>query len=413
MKRYLVGGAVRDRLLGRPPRERDYVVVGTTPEALRAAGFREVGGSFPVFLHPETGEEHALARTERKSGRGHRGFSVSFGPEVSLEEDLRRRDLTINAIAEAEDGTLIDPYGGLRDLKARVLRHVSEAFIEDPLRVLRVARFAAELSPYGFRVAEETLALMRRMASSGELAELTPERVWKELERALASPQPDRFLSVLRACGALAEVLPEVDALYGVPQRPEAHPEVDAGIHTELVLRQIAELAPGDHECAYAALCHDLGKALTPPELLPRHPGHDQRGLARVRALSARLKVPRAHRELALLACAEHLLVHRAAELRPGTIVELLMRADALRRPQRFAKLLLVCEADWRGRLGREREPYPASERLRRALAAIAAVDAAAIARAKPDATVLKVALFEARCRAVAEALSREPPPSA
>lgn len=408
MKRYLVGGAVRDRLLGRPPRERDYVVVGTTPEAMRAAGFREVGGSFPVFLHPRTGEEHALARTERKQGRGHRGFAVAFGPEVRLEEDLRRRDLTINAIAEAEDGTLIDPYGGLEDLRRRVLRHVSEAFVEDPLRVLRVARFAAELAPFGFAVAPETLALMERMAQSGELGELTPERVWRELERALASPRPDRFLSVLRASGALAAVLPEVDRLYGVPQRPEAHPEIDAGIHTELVLERIAELAPGDSECGFAALCHDLGKGLTPAELLPRHPEHDRRGLPLVRALAARLRAPRAHRELAELACAEHLLVHRAEALRPGTLVELFLRADALRRPRRFAKLLLVCEADWRGRLGREQEPYPAAARLRAALAAAAAVDAAAIARAHSDPKTLKPALFAARCQAVAAALRED-----
>ncbi len=404
MRRYLVGGAVRDRLLGRPARERDYVVVGATPEAMRAAGFRQVGSAFPVFLHPLTGEEHALARTERKQGTGHRGFAVAFGPEVSLEEDLRRRDLTINAIAEAEDGTLIDPWGGLRDLEQRVLRHVSDAFIEDPLRVLRVARFAAELAPFGFSIAPETLALMQTVAASGELAELTPERVWRELERALGSPRPSRFLAALRECGALATLLPEVHRLYGVPQRPEAHPEIDAGIHVELVLDQAAALAPGDHECGFAALCHDLGKALTPPADWPRHPGHERRGLTVIEELAARLRAPRAHRELALLACREHLLIHRAGELRPGTLVELLSRADALRRPQRLAKLLIVCEADWKGRLGREREPYPQRERLLTALEALRSVDAAAIAARTPPAA-LEQRIFEARCLAVAAAL--------
>lgn len=404
MKRYLVGGAVRDRLLGRPVRERDYVVVGATPEDMRAAGFRQVGSAFPVFLHPLTGEEHALARTERKQGSGHRGFAVAFGPEVSLEEDLRRRDLTINAIAEAEDGTLVDPWGGLRDLERRVLRHVSEAFVEDPLRVLRVARFAAELAPFGFTVAPETLALMRTMAASAELAELSPERVWRELERALGSPRPSRFLTVLRECDALAALLPEVHRLYGVPQRPDAHPEIDAGIHVELVLDRVAELAPGDHVCGFAALCHDLGKALTPSAQWPHHPGHERRGLAVIEELTARLRAPRVHRELALLACREHLLIHRAGELRPGTLVALLLRADALRRPQRLTRLLIVCEADWRGRLGREAEPYPQRRRLLTALDALRSVDAAAIAaQSPPDA--LQRRIFEARCLAVAAAL--------
>ena len=304
MNTYLVGGAVRDALLGLAPGDRDYVVVGSTPEAMLAAGFKPVGRDFPVFLHPATGEEYALARTERKSGRGYRGFVVDADPSVTLEDDLLRRDFTINAIARSVDedgraGPLVDPYGGARDLQARVLRHVGPAFVEDPLRVLRAARFMARLAPLGFSVAPETRALMRAMAESGELADLVPERVWQELRRALASAMPSAFLRTLRDCGALAAVLPEVDALYGVPQRAEYHPEIDTGVHVEMVCDMAAQLAPGDDLIGFAALTHDLGKARTPADVLPKHIGHERAGLAPLYALCDRLRVPTEHRQLA------------------------------------------------------------------------------------------------------------------
>src|SRR4249919_307903 len=316
MRTYLVGGAVRDRLLGLPAGDRDYVVVGQTQEAMLQRGFKPVGRDFPVFLHPTTGEEYALARTERKSGRGYRGFVVDADPSVTLDEDLGRRDFTINAIAEAEDGTLVDPHGGARDLEARVLRHVGEAFVEDPLRVLRAARFMARFAPLGFDVAPETMALMRGMVASGELASLVPERVWQELQRALSSTAPSAFLRTLHACGALGVVLPEVEALYGVPQRADYHPEIDTGVHVELVCDMAAQLAPGDGLIGFAALTHDLGKGLTPEDMLPKHVGHEHAGLAPLRALCDRLKVPLQHRELAKIACREHLNVLRLFELR-------------------------------------------------------------------------------------------------
>ncbi|MCA1715227.1 MAG: multifunctional CCA addition/repair protein, partial [Gammaproteobacteria bacterium] len=324
MKTYLVGGAVRDRLLGLPPGDRDYVVVGETSEAMLARGFKPVGRDFPVFLHPQSGEEYALARIERKSGRGYRGFVVDADPAVTLEQDISRRDFTINAIAQDEDGTLVDPLGGARDLEARVLRHVGPAFGEDPLRVLRAARFMARFAPLGFSVAPETMQLMRTMAASGELAELVPERVWQELSRALAAPRPSAFLRTLHDCGALALVLPEVDALYGVPQRAEYHPEVDTGVHIELVCDMAARLAPGDDLIGFAALTHDLGKALTPAHVLPKHIGHEQAGVAPLRGLCERLKIPTAHRQLAEAACREHLNVHRFDELRADTVVKLI-----------------------------------------------------------------------------------------
>jgi len=326
MKTYLVGGAVRDRLLGLPPGDRDFVVVGQTPAQMLARGFRAVGRDFPVFLHPGSNEEYALARTERKSGRGHRGFVVDADPSVTLEDDLRRRDFTINAIAQDEGGRLVDPLGGVRDLEARVLRHAGPAFAEDPLRVLRAARFMARFAALGFVVAPETMRLMRTMVASGELAELVPERTWQELSRALASATPSAFLRTLHDCGALAAVLPEVEALYGVPQRAEFHPEVDTGVHVELVCDMAARLAPGDAVVGFAALTHDLGKALTPADALPRHIGHEHAGLAPLRALCGRLKVPTGHRRLAEMACREHLNVHRLAELRDDTVHELLQR---------------------------------------------------------------------------------------
>jgi tRNA nucleotidyltransferase (CCA-adding enzyme) len=346
---YLVGGAVRDGLLGLTPHERDYVVVGATPDELLARGFKPVGKDFPVFLHPDTGEEYALARTERKTGPGYHGFDTRFSPDVTLEQDLLRRDLTINAMARATDGTLVDPCGGQRDLAARVLRHVSPAFVEDPLRVLRVARFAARFAPLGFELAPETLALMRRIVELGEMQALAPERVWTETERALGEARPRVYVATLRACGALGAILPELDRLFGVPQPPQWHPEVDTGEHTLQALDVAAQLS-ADTTVRFAALVHDVGKGVTPPEQWPRHIGHEGAGVRLIQQLAARLRVPNEHRDLAVLASREHQKVHRAAELRDTTVLELLEATDAFRRPERFRALLTVCEADARGR---------------------------------------------------------------
>ncbi|MBJ6985619.1 multifunctional CCA addition/repair protein [Luteimonas sp. MC1750] len=411
MEIYLVGGAVRDRLLGLPPGDRDWVVVGSTPEAMLSAGFRAVGRDFPVFLHPDTGEEHALARTERKSARGHRGFVVDAAPTVTLEEDLGRRDFSINAIAERPDGSLVDPHGGQADIEARVLRHVGPAFSEDPLRVLRAARFMARFAALGFTVADETSALMRGMVAGGELADLVPERVWQELVRALRSPRPSAFLRTLRDCGALAVVLPEVDALYGVPQRAEYHPEVDTGVHVELVCDMAATLAPGDDAIGFAALVHDLGKALTPDNELPKHIQHEQRGVRPVRELCARLRVPAAHRDLAVVACREHLNVHRLAELRDSTVHDLLARCDGFRRPERTTQLATVCEADKRGRTGLQDQPYPQAAELVRLRDAAAAVTGADIAHLELEGPAFGEALRKARVAAIGHArtLRRDP----
>jgi tRNA nucleotidyltransferase (CCA-adding enzyme) len=373
MRVYLVGGAVRDRLLGLPVRERDWVVVGATPEELVRAGYEPVGREFPVFLHPTTREEYALARQERKVRPGYRGFTTQFAPNVTLEEDLRRRDLTINAMAEDERGALIDPYGGQADLAARRLRHVSEAFVEDPVRILRVARFAARLAPLGFRVADETLALMRRITAAGEARTLVPERVWQETERALAETHPGVYFEILRACGALAVIFPEIDALFGVPQPPRWHPEIDTGVHVMLALKYAAAQGASG-AVRFAVLTHDLGKAQTPKAEWPSHHGHEIFGVPLINDLCDRLKVPNTHRELAILAARHHTLVHRALELRPATVLTLLEHCDAIRRPERFAELLLVCEADARGRTGRENAPYPQAAYLREALAAAAGV---------------------------------------
>lgn len=367
MEVYLVGGAVRDELLGRPARERDWVVVGATPQAMLDAGYRQVGRDFPVFLHPDTSEEYALARTERKTGRGYHGFEMRFSPDVTLEEDLRRRDLTINAIARAPDGRLIDPCGGQRDLEARTLRHVSDAFNEDPVRVLRVARFLARFQPAGFNVAAETLVRMRAMVASGEVDELVAERVWQETEKALAEPAPDAWLKLLHDCGALARIYPELDALYGVPQPENWHPEIDTGLHMELVLQVAAGLTP-EPRIRFAALMHDLGKGRTPRSQWPAHRGHEERGVALIRELAARLRVPGDYRELAELASRWHGLANRAMELRPRTLLELLESCDAMRRPDRFRELLFAFEADYRGRGGWRGRPYPQAERMRRAL---------------------------------------------
>lgn len=404
MKTYLVGGVVRDRLLGIEPGDRDHVVVGATPAQMLALGYKQVGQDFPVFLHPDSGEEYALARTERKRGRGYRGFEVDADPSVTLEEDLQRRDFTINAIAEDEDGRIVDPYGGARDLEARLLRHVGPAFIEDPLRVLRAARFMARFAPLGFAVAAETMALMREMSASGELDTLVPERVWQELRRALACARPSAFLRTLHEAGALASVLPEVDALYGVPQRAEYHPEVDTGVHQQMVSDMAARLAPGDDLVGFAALCHDLGKALTPEQELPRHVMHEQRGVAPVLALCERLKVPLEHRDLAVIACREHLNVHRLDELRDATVFELLSRCDAFRRPERIPRLALVCEADKRGRLGNEDADYPQGPALVRLHAAAMAINARELAASGLSGPEVGEALKRARIAAIGAA---------
>ncbi len=383
-----MGGAVRDRLLGRPVKERDYVVVGASVEQLLALGYRLVGKDFPVFLHPETGEEYALARTRRhltpvQAGAGGR---VQAGPGVTLEQDLGRRDLTINALAEAADGRLIDPYGGRRDLERRILRHVSPAFREDPLRVLRLARFAARYADLGFRPAPETQALMREMVAAGELDALVPERVWQELVRALGEARPSPFFETLRGCGALARILPEVDRLWGVPQPANWHPEIDTGVHTMMVVDCAARLSP-EPETRFAALTHDLGKGVTPPEQWPSHRGHDERGATLVDGLCDRLKAPNRCCGLARLVARHHCKVNRADELRPNTLLRLLDELDAFRRPERFQQFLLACEADFRGRAGFEDRPYPQAERFRRAQAAAAAVDLSGVAdiAGRPD----------------------------
>jgi tRNA nucleotidyltransferase (CCA-adding enzyme) len=363
MQVYLVGGAVRDRLLGRPVHERDWVVVGATPAQLEQLGYTPVGREFPVFLHPQTHEEYALARLERKTGPGYRGFTTQFSPEVTLEEDLTRRDLTVNAMAQAEDGQIIDPYGG------------------QAVRILRVARFAARYAELGFRVADETLALMRRMTEAGEVAALVPERVWQETERALTESQPQVYFEVLRACGALAVIFPEVDALYGVPQPPRWHPEIDTGLHVMLALRYAADhAAPGT--VRFAALTHDLGKARTPRDRWPSHHGHEEMGVPLIEALCTRLKVPNAQRELAILTARHHTLVHRAQELTAATVLKLFETCDAFRRPERFGELLLACEADARGRTGLEDKPYPQARYLEALLKAAAAVTLTADDRA-------------------------------
>jgi tRNA nucleotidyltransferase (CCA-adding enzyme) len=382
---YLVGGAVRDQLLGRTPHERDFVVVGATPEDLLALGYRPVGKDFPVFLHPDTGEQYALARTERKTGPGYYGFATHFAPDVTLEEDLARRDLTINAMARDTTGEIIDPYGGQRDLAARLLRHVSPAFVEDPLRVLRVARFAARLAPLGFSVAPETLDLMRQIVARGELAALVPERVWVETERALGEDRPAVFFEVLHSCGALAAVFPELAALDGVPQPARWHPEIDTFVHTMQVLEVAAELTP-DTTVRFAALVHDVGKGLTPREDWPSHIGHEESGARLIEQLAVRLRLPTEHRELAVMVARHHARAHRVAEQRPGTVLELLELTDAFRRPERFERFLLACEADARGRGPELRaRPYPQAARLQRALAAASSVrlDPGLLAREK------------------------------
>ena len=410
MQIYMVGGAVRDRLLGRPVNDHDWVVVGATPQQMLELGYLAVGRDFPVFLHPETREEYALARTERKSGRGYRGFVVQSSPEVTLEEDLSRRDLTINSIAASAEWTgaagIIDPYDGVRDLRDKVLRHVTHAFHDDPVRILRVARFAARFTD--FSVAPETLALMRSMVQHGEADHLVPERVWQELARGLMEEKPSRMFHVLRACGALKVVLPEVDRLWGVPQRAEYHPEIDTGVHLMMVLDMAARLqAP--LAVRFACLTHDLGKGTTPAEMLPRHIGHEQRSAKLLKGVCERLRVPTDCRELADVVAREHGNIHRSGELGAAALVRLIERCDAIRKPARFDEVLLACECDARGRLGFEDAPYPQRARLLAALGAARQVATAPIA-AEAAARGLKgpqvgEQIHQARAQAIAAAL--------
>lgn len=400
MQFFLVGGAVRDQLLGRTVTEHDYVVVGATPDQMLEQGYLPVGKDFPVFLHPKTHDEYALARTERKSGVGYAGFTFYTSPDLTLEDDLIRRDLTINAMAQADDGAIIDPYGGLKDLEQRVLRHVSPAFVEDPLRVLRVARFAARYATLGFQIAPETLTLMQQLVEQGELNHLTPERIWKETQNALNEDRADIYFEVLRACGALKVIMPEVDALFGVPQRPEYHPEVDSGIHTMMTLQRACEANYSDR-VRFAALVHDLGKALTPADILPRHIQHETRGMEPVKALCERLKVPTQHQQLAELVCKEHLLCHQVLDLRAGTVWRLLQRLDVMRRPDRVEEFIQACECDSRGRLGLEDRPYPQADFLREAMARVRAIRAASLSPEIQGAEIGE-ALIAARIEAIA-----------
>ena len=392
---------MRDKLLGLPVQDHDWVVVGCTPKQMEARGFKPVGNDFPVFLHPDTHEEYALARTERKVAQGYKGFTVYAAPEVTLEQDLLRRDFTMNAIAEDADGNLIDPYGGQADLKAGVLRHVSGAFAEDPVRILRAARFVAR---FGFSIAPETLQLMRKMVDNGEVDALVAERVWQELARGLMEKQPSRFFTTLRECGALKKILPEVDALFGVPQPAHYHPEIDCGIHTLMV---IDDSARQNHvlEVRFAALTHDLGKATTPEDTLPRHIGHEARSVDLLKAMSERLRVPGECRDLGLLVAKHHGNVHRARELRPDTIVKLFDSCDLWRKPERFAQILQACESDARGRTGHENDAYPQAPYLLKCARAAQAVNAGEIARACPDKNLIADKVREARIVAVERAI--------
>ncbi len=411
MQVYLVGGAVRDALLGLPVTERDWCVVGATPGQMLDQGFRAVGRDFPVFLHPDTGEEYALARTERKTGAGYHGFVFDTSPDVTIEDDLCRRDLTINAMARDADGRLVDPYNGAADLERRLLRHVSDAFIEDPVRILRVARFAARFRDLGFSVAPETMQLMKRIVAAGEADALVPDRVWKETQTALEGRNARVYFETLRECAALAVVFPEIDALFGVPQPKRWHPEIDTGLHTMMVLDQ-AERLGGDLDVRFAALVHDLGKATTRASDLPKHPGHERRSLALIRRMAERLPVPKSCRELALVVAEFHTHCHRAFELRDDTVLKVLERTDAFRRPERFEKFLLACEADARGRTGLEDRDYPQADLLRTVFDAARTIDAGAIAKTVGEGDI-RAAIRTARIAAIgaARAERQGPPP--
>ncbi len=398
---YEVGGAVRDALLGLAVQDHDYVVVGSSVEEMIERGFRPVGKDFPVFLHPDTHQEYALARTERKTARGYKGFQVYAAPDVTLEQDLARRDLTINAMARSESGELIDPYDGAQDLRAGILRHVSEAFGEDPVRILRVARFAAR---FGFVVAPETLQLMRDMSDSGEVDALVPERVWQELSRGLMEKKPSRMFDVLRDCGALKKILPEVDRLFGVPQPAQHHPEIDTGRHVMMVV-DYAAAQNYSLEVRFAALTHDLGKGVTPPAEWPKHHGHEAKSVDLVKQVCVRIKVPSDARDLALLAARYHGDIHRAQQLRADTVLRLFRSADAFRRPERFAELLRACESDARGRLGLQEQAYPQSHYLAQMLVAAQAIDAGGIAAACSDPQQIEAKVDEAKTKAIADAI--------
>jgi len=402
---YLVGGAIRDGLLGLPYTEKDWVVTGATPEELLAEGFRQVGSSFPVFLHPETGEEYALARTERKAGHGYHGFAVDFNPGVTLEQDLARRDLTINAMARDRLGRLIDPFGGARDLGRRLLRHVSPAFREDPLRVLRVARFAARFAPLGFTVHPQTLELMRTIVASGELGELVPERVWIEIEAAMTAPEPGNFVQVLRDCDALAVLLPEVERLFGVPQPAVHHPEIDTGLHVIMAMN-LAAREGGSPRAVFALLLHDLGKGLTPKAEWPSHRGHEACGVPLVEAVCERLRAPGFFRDLAIIVCRLHLRAHRLCEMRPGGVMRLIEEADLVRRPDLLPDFLAACEGDFRGRQGRESCAYPQADRLRAALEAVMAVQARDLDITGLEGKQVGARLRQARIAAIADSAS-------
>ncbi len=401
MNVFLVGGAVRDEQLGIAHNERDWCVVGSTPAELRRSGYKQVGKDFPVFLHPQTSEEYALARTERKTAPGYHGFSFDCSVHVSIEDDLSRRDLTINAIAKDKQGKLIDPHGGLKDIKDRVLRHVSDAFGEDPVRILRVAKFAARFVGYGFAIAGETMTLMRAMVADGEIDALVPDRVWKETEEALRADNSRVYFEVLRNCGALQKLFPEVDRLFGVPQPKKWHPEVDTGLHTMMVLDQ-AERISSDVEVRFAALTHDLGKGTTPEDILPSHPGHEARGARLVREMATRMPLPKNCRDLGTLVSEFHTHCHRALELRSETLLKVLEKTDAFRRPERFEQYLLACEADAKGRTGFEMRPYPQANFLRAARAAAAAIDSGEIAK-QLTGSKIPAAIRNARIQALRE----------
>lgn len=405
MEIYLVGGAVRDQLLGHPLKERDYVVVGATPQDMLDRGFRLIGKDFPVFLHPETHAEYALARTERKIGRGYTGFTCYAAPDVTLEDDLKRRDLTINAIAQTADGRIIDPHGGQRDLEQKILRHVSPAFSEDPVRILRVARFMARFAGLGFKIADETLLLMQDMVTAGEVNALVPERVWQEFARSLQEPAPHEFIATLRSCGALAILFPEIDHLFGVPNPPKWHPEIDTGIHTLMVLEQAARLSE-ESTVRFAALLHDVGKGTTPPAEWPSHHGHEERGVALVKQLCKRYKVPQNHQELAIIVTHYHGHCHRALELTPNTLLKLLKDTDAFRRPARFEQFLLACEADARGRTGFENANYPQRPFLQKIYAAAIQVEIQPLLDRGLSGQALGNALRQAQLAAIKQALS-------
>ncbi|MCK8043744.1 multifunctional CCA addition/repair protein [Shewanella sp. 1CM18E] len=400
MKIYLVGGAVRDKLLNLDVKDHDYMVVGATPEQMLAKGFTQVGKDFPVFLHPKTSQEYALARTERKTAAGYGGFSVDAAPNVTLEQDLLRRDLTVNAIAQDDQGNLYDPYNGIGDIESRTLRHVSGAFVEDPLRVLRVARFAARFHSLGFTIAAETLELMSRLSQSGELEALTAERVYVELDKALSTASPQVFFQILKQCGALKVLFPEIDALFGVPQPEKWHPEIDTGIHTLMVLEQAAKLSD-DNAVKFAALVHDLGKALSPKEHLPKHHGHGQKGLPLIKNLCTRYRIPNEYRDLALLVSDQHQNIHNVTELRAETLVKIFDKADFWRKPQRLKQLLIACEADSKGRTGLEQKPYPQADYLQQCFRLASAVDIKSIIAEGHQGAAIRTQLNIARVAAV------------